>query len=94
MAGAVGAELSTLSNLKRTFDQTAQQALDIRTAVDSGVDSAVWTGAPASRIEAHIVSSAVLRPERGGPATASAGPCSSASNVRTESSSPPTPTST
>ncbi|MGH3315701.1 MAG: WXG100 family type VII secretion target [Nocardioidaceae bacterium] len=45
MAGAVGAELSTLSNLKRTFDQTAQQALDIRTAVDSGVDSAVWTGA-------------------------------------------------
>ena len=44
MAGAVGAELSTLASLKRVFDQTAQQALDIRTAVDGGVDSAVWTG--------------------------------------------------
>jgi len=40
----VGAELSTLKNLHRTFTQKAQEALDIKTNVDNGVHNAVWTG--------------------------------------------------
>jgi hypothetical protein len=41
---AVGAELSTLFSLHSTFQQTAQQAIDIKTAVDGALDSAQWTG--------------------------------------------------
>ena len=44
MAGTVGAELSTLGALHRTFQQKAQEAIDIKNAVESGVGSAVWTG--------------------------------------------------
>ncbi|WP_432513769.1 MULTISPECIES: WXG100 family type VII secretion target [Kineococcus] len=40
----VGAELSTLASLHRTFNQKAQEALDIKSTVESGVNSAVWTG--------------------------------------------------
>jgi len=43
-AGSVGAELSTLKDLNRTFTHRAQEALDIKSAVDSGVNNAVWTG--------------------------------------------------
>ena len=41
---AVGAELSTLQALNKTFQEKAQQANDIKTQVDSGLNSAVWTG--------------------------------------------------
>lgn len=41
---AVGAELSTLQSLYKTFQDKALQAADIKTAVDSGLQSAVWTG--------------------------------------------------
>ncbi|MDQ1286445.1 MAG: hypothetical protein QG622_10 [Actinomycetota bacterium] len=44
MAGTVGAELQTLQTLHRTFTQKAQEAADIKTAVDNGLASAVWTG--------------------------------------------------
>jgi uncharacterized protein YukE len=44
MTGTVGAELSTLRQLHTTFTQKAQEALDIKTHVDNGVHSAVWTG--------------------------------------------------
>ena len=44
MAGSVGAELQTLSTLHRTFQQKAQEALDIKAAVEGGLASAVWTG--------------------------------------------------
>jgi uncharacterized protein YukE len=43
-AGTVGAELATLQALHRSFQQRAQEALDIRTAIDGGLQSAVWTG--------------------------------------------------
>jgi len=41
---AVGAELGTLQALHRTFTEKAQQANDIKTQVQSTLDSAVWTG--------------------------------------------------
>ena len=41
---AVGAELTTLQSLYKTFQDKALQAADIKTAVDSGLQSAVWTG--------------------------------------------------
>lgn len=41
---AVGAELSTLQTLHKTFTDNALMAADIKTAVDSGLDLAVWTG--------------------------------------------------
>lgn len=41
---SVGAELSTLQTLHKTFNEKAEQALTIRDDVDSGLDSAVWTG--------------------------------------------------
>lgn len=41
---AVGAELGTLQALHRTFTEKAQQANDIKTQVQSSLDSAVWTG--------------------------------------------------
>ena len=41
---AVGAELSTLQALHRTFQEKAQQANDIKTRVDASLNSAVWTG--------------------------------------------------
>lgn len=44
MAGTVGAELQTLQTLHKTFQQKAQEAAQIKTAVDSGLSSAVWTG--------------------------------------------------
>ncbi|WP_337063245.1 WXG100 family type VII secretion target [Kineococcus sp. G2] len=44
MAGTVGAELSTLRDLHRVFQQKAQEAIDIKNAVEGGVNSAVWTG--------------------------------------------------
>ena len=44
MGGSVGAELSTLRTLHTTFGTKAQEALDIKNAVDNGVNSAVWTG--------------------------------------------------
>lgn len=40
----VGAELSTLRDLHKTFSQKAQEALDIKNNVTTGVHSAVWTG--------------------------------------------------
>jgi uncharacterized protein YukE len=44
MAGTVGAELHTLQQLHRTFQQKAQEAAQIKSAVDSGLGSTVWTG--------------------------------------------------
>lgn len=44
MAGSVGAELDTLRALHTTFIQKAQEAMDIKNNVDSGVHNAVWTG--------------------------------------------------
>ena len=41
---AVGAELSTLQSLYKTFQDKALQAADIKSAVDSGLQGAVWTG--------------------------------------------------
>jgi uncharacterized protein YukE len=41
---SVGAELSTLQSLNKTFNEKAEQALTIRDDVDGGLDSAVWTG--------------------------------------------------
>jgi uncharacterized protein YukE len=40
----VGAALPTLRDMHRTFTQKAQEALDLKSAVDSSVNSAVWTG--------------------------------------------------
>lgn len=40
----VGAELHTLRDLHTTFNTKAQEAIDIKTHVDSGVHNAVWTG--------------------------------------------------
>ena len=40
----VGAELQTLQALHRTFVQKAAEAASIKSAVDSGLSSAVWTG--------------------------------------------------
>ncbi len=44
MPGTVGAELDTLRTLHTTFNQKAQEALDIKTTVTNNVGSAVWTG--------------------------------------------------
>jgi uncharacterized protein YukE len=44
MPGEVGAELNTLKDLHKTFQQKAQEAIDIKTNVDSGVHNAVWKG--------------------------------------------------
>ena len=41
---AVGAELSTLQSLFRTFQENAQQANEIKVKVDQALDGAVWTG--------------------------------------------------
>ena len=41
---AVGAELTTLQELYRTFQDKAVQANDIKTRVDSALSNAVWTG--------------------------------------------------
>ncbi|WP_029287104.1 WXG100 family type VII secretion target [Cellulomonas sp. HZM] len=41
---AVGAELSTLQSLHKTFVAKAQEAHDIKTKVDQALESAVWTG--------------------------------------------------
>ena len=41
---AVGAELSTLQALYKTFQTNAEQAFAIKSDVDKGLDSAVWTG--------------------------------------------------
>jgi uncharacterized protein YukE len=41
---AVGAELSTLQTLHKTFQQNALEAADIKTHVDQALQSAVWTG--------------------------------------------------
>ena len=40
----VGAELSTLKDLHKTFQTKAAETLDIKNAVDAGVNDAVWTG--------------------------------------------------
>jgi uncharacterized protein YukE len=40
----VGAELQTLQALHRTFVQKAAEAASIKSAVDGGLSSAVWTG--------------------------------------------------
>jgi uncharacterized protein YukE len=40
----VGAELETLRQLHSTFVQKAQEALDIKSKVNSGLASTVWTG--------------------------------------------------
>lgn len=44
MPGTVGAELDTLRHLHSTFTQKAQEALDIKNNVDSGLSNTVWTG--------------------------------------------------
>jgi uncharacterized protein YukE len=44
MTGTVGAELDTLRLLHTTFQQKAQEALDIKNNVDRGVHGTVWTG--------------------------------------------------
>ena len=41
---AVGAELSTLQALHKTFVSKADEALDIQSQVQSALDSAEWTG--------------------------------------------------
>ncbi len=41
---AVGAELSTLQALHRTFQEKAAQALEIRDRVDGAIADTVWTG--------------------------------------------------
>ena len=41
---AVGAELSTLQSLHKTFEAKADEAHDIKVRVDSALQSAVWTG--------------------------------------------------
>lgn len=41
---AVGAELSTLQSLFRTFQENAQQAHEIKVRVDQALEGAVWTG--------------------------------------------------
>lgn len=41
---AVGAELSTLQALFKTFQENALQAAEIKTKVDGALQSAVWTG--------------------------------------------------
>ena len=41
---AVGAELTTLQALNKTFTEKAQQANDIKTQVQSALDGVVWTG--------------------------------------------------
>ena len=41
---AVGAELSTLQSLHKTFVTDAKEAHDIKTTVDKALESAVWTG--------------------------------------------------
>lgn len=40
----VGAELSTLAELHRTFTTNAEAAQTIKSEVDGGVANAVWTG--------------------------------------------------
>jgi uncharacterized protein YukE len=40
----VGAELSTLITLHKTFLTKAQEALDIKNSVDHGIENAIWTG--------------------------------------------------
>ncbi|MCV2394552.1 WXG100 family type VII secretion target [Actinotalea sp. M2MS4P-6] len=41
---AVGAELSTLQDLHKTFVAKADEALQIQTQVQSALDGAQWTG--------------------------------------------------
>lgn len=41
---AVGAELSTLQSLHKTFEAKADEAQEIKAKVDSALQSAVWTG--------------------------------------------------
>lgn len=41
---AVGAELSTLQALFKTFQQNSQQAADIKAHVDNGLHGTEWTG--------------------------------------------------
>ncbi|PSL06778.1 type VII secretion system (Wss) protein ESAT-6 [Haloactinopolyspora alba] len=40
----VGAELNTLADLHTTFKNKAEDAESIKTEVDKGLSSAVWTG--------------------------------------------------
>jgi uncharacterized protein YukE len=49
---AVGAELSTLQTLYRTFQTNAQQATAIKEDVNKGLEGAVWTGKYAQDFEA------------------------------------------
>ena len=41
---SVGAELHTLQELHKTFDNNSQAALDIKKAVNDSVGASVWTG--------------------------------------------------
>jgi len=44
MSGQVGADLATLRALHKTFQQKAQDANQMKSAIDSGVHNAVWVG--------------------------------------------------
>lgn len=41
---AVGAELSSLQSLHKTFQEKSAQAAEIKQRVDAALESAVWTG--------------------------------------------------
>jgi uncharacterized protein YukE len=48
----VGADLSTLKTLHKTFVEKAQAALDTKSAINSAVHSAQWKGNYASQFKA------------------------------------------
>jgi len=52
MASVVGGNLETLSSLNSSLKKQADEAMTLKTSIQSAVDSAVWTGANADKFRA------------------------------------------
>lgn len=50
-AGAVGGDLGTLAELKRTFERAQESARELAGTITSSLESTVWTGANARKFE-------------------------------------------
>lgn len=50
-SGVVGGDLATLASLKRTFEQSQEEARQLAATIDASLRSTVWTGANADRFQ-------------------------------------------